>query len=203
MAINKCCYCIPLRIGVIIISIIWILFGAYQTAKGIASLAIAIPNNGVFSVGLFQNLRAFIIVSVILYALVTIGAAFGLIVVLCAHKPRKLEIYAKIAYIIAAIQIISNIIDIAAVALLNKEMKKMCSQFPQGFSSTANQFANYATDTCSSTINNISSASLAYVIIIAIIVTIFVVYFAIVISAYARKKREQEDADKTNNPPYY
>lgn len=60
------------------------MFGAYQTAKGIASLAITIPNNGVFSVGLFQNLRAFIIVSVILYALVTIGAAFGLIVVLCA-----------------------------------------------------------------------------------------------------------------------
>ncbi|RGB31908.1 hypothetical protein C1646_707839 [Rhizophagus diaphanus] len=202
MAVNKCCYCIPLRIGVIIISIIWLLFGAYQTAKGIASLAIAIPNNGVFSVGLFQNLRTFIIISVILYALVTIGAAFGLIVVLCTHKSRKLAIYAKVAYFIAVIQIISNILDIAAVALLNKELKKMCSQYSQGFSSSANQFANDAIDACS-TIDNISSASLAYAIIIAIIVTIFVVYFAIVISSYARKKREQEDAEKTNNPPFY
>lgn len=100
-----------------------------------------------------------------------------------------MEIYAKIAYIIAAIQIISNIIDIAAVALLNKEMKKMCSQFPQGFSSTANQFANYATDACSSTINNISSASLAYVIIIAIIVTIFVVCEKKKLFYYCKKKR--------------
>lgn len=67
------------------------MFGAYQTIKGITSLIITIPNNGVFSVGLFQNLRAFIIVSVILYALVTIGAAFGLIVVSCAVRNNDIN----------------------------------------------------------------------------------------------------------------
>lgn len=84
------------------------------------------------------------------------------------------SIYSKIAYLIAAIQIISNILDIVAIALLNKEMKKMCSQFSQGFLSNSQFHKQVANDACS-TINNFSSASLVYVIIITIIVTIFVV----------------------------
>ncbi|GBB84394.1 hypothetical protein RclHR1_00110027 [Rhizophagus clarus] len=191
MAINKCCCCIPLRAGVIIISIIWLLVGAYQTIRGIINL-VSLPGtdgNGIFSVGLFQNLRAFIIITIVLYALVTIGAAFGLFVVICANKSRMLLIYSKIAYCIAAIQIISNILDIIAIALFNKEMEKICQEF-----------SSFQSNNSCSTINK---ASLAYGIIITIIVAIFVIYFAIVISAYAHRKRENEDANKDNNPPYY
>ncbi|GES97992.1 hypothetical protein GLOIN_2v1836009 [Rhizophagus clarus] len=165
MAINKCCCCIPLRAGVIIISIIWLLVGAYQTIRGIINL-VSLPGTDV-----------------------TIGAAFGLFVVICANKSRMLLIYSKIAYCIAAIQIISNILDIIAIALFNKEMEKICQEF-----------SSFQSNNSCSTINK---ASLAYGIIITIIVAIFVIYFAIVISAYAHRKRENEDANKDNNPPYY
>jgi hypothetical protein len=113
MVVNKCCWCIPLKHGVIIISILWLvsvfnlvlctflmlffnnkvlrnflykikkLAGAYQTIRGI--LTLLLPNNyGIFPIRILQILRAFIITTVVLYALVTIGAAFGLIVVSCA-----------------------------------------------------------------------------------------------------------------------
>jgi Na+-transporting NADH:ubiquinone oxidoreductase subunit NqrB len=79
-----------------------------------------------------------------------------------------LTIYSKVAYFIAAIQIISNILDIIAFTQINKEMEKMCSSSQQGF---PNQLPDQFINACST----ISKASLIYIIVGTIIVTIFVV----------------------------
>ncbi|GBB87841.1 hypothetical protein RclHR1_14330003 [Rhizophagus clarus] len=110
---TQCCYCVPLKAGVVISSLIWLIYGGYMTISNI--LNIASPDETTH-----KNANAFnmyYISMIVLYGLVVIGAAFGLFAVALANKFNMLLIYSKIAYGIIAIEVISSILGFTVIVL--------------------------------------------------------------------------------------
>ncbi|RIA82603.1 hypothetical protein C1645_787555 [Glomus cerebriforme] len=185
---TKCCCCIPLKIGVIIISSLWLAGGVYQTTNGIINIISPDRTDEPNRVG---NIRGPIIAAIVLYGLVTIGAAFGLFVVLFANTPKMLSIYSKIAYCIAAIYIISNLVEVIAIVLSKSKFLEDCKVYSN--SSTESQAEKDSA--CLSMYNSIFK----YIIIVAVIAILLVLYYTTIISAYARERKANEDAKHDQN----
>ncbi|UZO07037.1 uncharacterized protein OCT59_027341 [Rhizophagus irregularis] len=85
--LNNCCCCIPLKAGVLIITLLWLCYGIYSCAILIRT-----------------------VIQIVLYALTTLGAAFGLYVLTCANTYKNLRIYSGIVILSTLHDILSNFI---------------------------------------------------------------------------------------------
>ncbi|GES82195.1 hypothetical protein GLOIN_2v1656378 [Rhizophagus clarus] len=77
--INVCCFCIPLKSGVIIITLLWLVFGIYEIV--VDSIRIASPNKE----DAFIYVKVQTIASIVFNALISFGAGFGLFVLTYAN----------------------------------------------------------------------------------------------------------------------
>ncbi|RGB41030.1 hypothetical protein C1646_810926 [Rhizophagus diaphanus] len=110
--INKCCCCIPLKSGVVIITLLWLIYGAYATVANAIYISVY---------------RRYIAVT-ILYGIVTLGATFGLYVLTFANTYKMLRKYSIIAFFIAAVEIMNNLATIIIIALYKQTFSlKKCA----------------------------------------------------------------------------
>ncbi|RIA87854.1 hypothetical protein C1645_776377 [Glomus cerebriforme] len=112
---SQCCYCIPLKAGVVFISLLWLIYGIYGIISNV--MYFASPEYVELVRKNFEIFNGYIITAIILYGLVIIGSAFGLFVITFANTTRMLLIYSKIAYGILTIEIISRIISFVIIIL--------------------------------------------------------------------------------------
>ncbi|RGB41034.1 hypothetical protein C1646_739296 [Rhizophagus diaphanus] len=175
--INTCCFCIPLKSGVIVITLLWLIFGIYAIIN--SSLSIASPDKE----NAFIYVKVENIASIVFNALITFGAAFGLYVLTYANMPRMLSIYSKIAYFIVGINVISHILTSVVFIVFKADILKSCAEL----------IANISTRACNEGYDDF----LKSIIMSAVISTLISVYFAIVIASYAQKKNEKEKEKET------
>ncbi|CAB4399927.1 unnamed protein product [Rhizophagus irregularis] len=111
--INECCCCIPLKSGVVIITLLWLIYGAYATVE-----------NAIY-ISVYR--RRYIAVT-ILYGFVTLGATFGLYVLTFANTSKMLREYSIIAFFIAAVEIMKNLATIIIISLYKQTFSlKKCA----------------------------------------------------------------------------
>ncbi|CAB4479251.1 hypothetical protein RhiirA5_502138 [Rhizophagus irregularis] len=114
---SQCCFCVPLKAGVVIVSLIWLIYGIYM----VISNAINLNDPEKYDPDL-RNVNAFQMYSItiiVLYGLMTIGAIFGLFTITLANTSNMLFIYTKIAYVILAIEIISSVMGFIVIILFS------------------------------------------------------------------------------------
>ncbi|GBC15796.1 uncharacterized protein OCT59_027666 [Rhizophagus irregularis] len=176
--INNCCFCIPLKSGVIIITLLWLIFGIYAIID--SSLGIATPNK----VNALIYFKVQYIASIVFNALITFGAAFGLYVLTYANIPRMLSIYAKIAYVIVGINVISHILTAVVSVVFKADILKLCAELNANIIASVNEKSGAC--------NEEYDDFLKSIIMSAVVSTLISVYFAIVIASYAQRRNEKE-----------
>uniref|UniRef100_A0A1D1Y7P6 Lysosomal-associated transmembrane protein 4A n=1 Tax=Anthurium amnicola TaxID=1678845 RepID=A0A1D1Y7P6_9ARAE len=181
--VTNCCCCVPLKTGVVIITILWLLFGIYEIVTNTLELATPTKENS------FTYIKVVDIAAIIFSGLITIGAAFGLFVFIFANTSRMLLIYSKIAYGIVAINIADYILSLIVAIVLKSEVMEHCKQFL--FNRIPDNEKNNA---CSDNYNDIITS----IVMSAVVTTLFLVYFAIVITAYVENKQNDNNNDNNN-----
>jgi len=115
---TQCCYCVPLKAGVVMTSLIWLIYGIFIVVSSALYLNSPAKNDDTeLERRNIDAYNTYIISIIILYGLMILGAAFGLFVVTFANTFKMLLIYSKIAYGILAIEIITSIIGFIAIIL--------------------------------------------------------------------------------------
>ncbi|RIA92694.1 hypothetical protein C1645_764361 [Glomus cerebriforme] len=173
--LTKCCFCVPLKAGVVIISSLWLIYGIFQSVSN--ALYITSPNQGT---NVFRYIIPCTLSMVIFYGLITIGALFGLFVVTFTNTYRMLSIYSKVANCIVGIDIISHFVTIVVIVLYRSTILEKCLG-PGSITSTR-------IDACDGEYTSVLTLSIA----VTVISVLSSVYFAIVISAYAHKRKKKE-----------
>jgi len=169
--VTNCCCCIPLKNGAVIITLIWLIYGIYETVDN--SLSIATPAE--------ENAFNYITIStIVLYGLMSIGAAFGLFVLTCANISKMLLIYSYITYGIVVINIVSYMEAIIVSAAFKSEILDACV--------VANLSDDQGSEDCNDAYNNFITS----LIVSAVATTILSVYFSIVIISYTKRRNEKE-----------
>ncbi|RIA92695.1 hypothetical protein C1645_764362 [Glomus cerebriforme] len=163
--ITKCCFCIPLRPGVALLSLLWLFGGVSVIVKFSLDLASPVKIKNMFTYSIIC-----IIIFMITYGLTMIGAAFGLYVITCANEPKWMSIYSKIAYVILGIIIAGNIAAITVFVEYKSKILDSC-------------YGNNTSNNCDQEYNNY----LAIAIGSAIFSSILSVHFALVITAHSHK----------------
>ncbi|GBB84387.1 hypothetical protein RclHR1_00110020 [Rhizophagus clarus] len=181
LQIAKCCCCIPLKAGVIIISLLWLLGGLFYTVFGAASIKLSEQDIKIygqepqFSSTQYSTVVTFAIIMVVVYAFIALGAAFGLYAAIFSKKYKMLKIYSTIGYIIAGIQVLFSIASIIRTII----SKSICENYPaEGLYINCNQLYTFY---------------LPFYIIFGIFIILLSVYFSLVISAYARRRKAKEE----------
>jgi len=167
--ITNCCCCIPLANGVVIISVLWLLYGIYTIVSAVINLS-----SDVFVTRYIST--------IILYILITLGAAYGLFVLAFAKTYKLLLIYSRIAYFIAAVDVINSLSAIIVYVSYESSYLDLCMEYNSG-------------DDCYNTYNY----ALEILIISAVISSIISVYFALVVAAYVEKRKDKENANNNTN----
>ncbi|CAG8625786.1 13336_t:CDS:2 [Ambispora leptoticha] len=165
---KTCCCCINLKTGVIIISILWLVYGLYEAI----SYFIAFGNTNTDS--FYSYLSTFTLITGIMFSLTVIGALYGLIVVSFA---KITQAYVTIAWSIALRYIINNITEII-----------LFISFKDSYLSYCEDLEEYSEDTCTAAYNNV----LLFAIIIDVITIIISIYFATVVAAYRAQQVEKD-----------
>ncbi|RGB35587.1 hypothetical protein C1646_699244, partial [Rhizophagus diaphanus] len=184
--ITSCCFCIKLKPGVVFISLIWLIYGFLETVQN--SLLLITSNKGT---SVYSYINPFVIPVTINYGLITIGAAFGLFVVTCSRTVKMLTIYTKIAYVIVGAEIVSRALVICFVIMYKSRIIEDCTR---SISITSSRI-EYLADAC----NQGYIFSLTFSIAFAVLTILFTLYFAIIISSYARKRRDKVAANAAKN----
>ncbi|CAG8605116.1 13946_t:CDS:2 [Ambispora leptoticha] len=171
---KSCCCCLKLKTGVVIISILWILYGIYQATANF----LAFQNRNNNTDNFFSYVSTFAIIEGILSLFTVIGALYGLLVVSFANRIRLFQKYVIIAWIIALIQCSINIAEIIILVSRKNSYIQYCESI------------NYTEDMCLSTYNILVPIEIAqdlFMIIISI-------YFATVVAAYRAHRHEKESS---------
>jgi uncharacterized membrane protein/cbb3-type cytochrome oxidase subunit 3 len=176
---TNCCFCIKLKAGVVIISLLWLIEGTFGTVNNILILT---SSNKEISV--YDYVSVFTIPITIIHGLITIGAIFGLYVLTCAPTSKMLLIYSKVAYCIAGIESIFRILIIIVIVIYKSAFLEDCTNSIENISSRV----EYSSDAC----NQGYVYSLTFAIAFGVVVILLSLYFAMVISAYAHKRKEKE-----------
>ncbi|RGB31909.1 hypothetical protein C1646_763537 [Rhizophagus diaphanus] len=165
LQITKCCFCISLKAGVIIISLFLLFVDLFLTIFRVLSLKRYMQDKGLKEVCSeeYSTTFTFVIIMVVLNAFVTLGTAFGLYAVIFSKKYRMLKLYSTFCFIATGNEVI---IGIAAIV-------------------------NAIVFGCAKGQSSYVCRSASYEIVFEILLT---VYFSLVISAYARRKKEKEVA---------
>ncbi|GES98001.1 hypothetical protein GLOIN_2v1689810 [Rhizophagus clarus] len=178
LQIAKCCFCIPLKAGVIIISLLWLLGGLSFAVLLVTNIRINRQEAQIAPED-YSDVVTFAISMVVIYAFISLGAAFGLYAVIFSKKYKMLKFYSTIGYIITGIQVLFSITSIIYLIIF----KKICENYSKG-SSTCNQLYFF---------NLLLSLSVIY----GICMILLSVYFSLVISAYARRRKSIEEEAAT------
>ncbi|CAG8530190.1 11087_t:CDS:2 [Ambispora leptoticha] len=166
---KTCCCCINLKAGVVIISILWLVFGLYEAIADIMAYRSTDTNN------FYSYIYTFTLITGIMALFTVIGALYGLIVVSFA---KITQTYVIIAWLIAARYIINSIAEIILLLSLKDSFLSYCD------------LDGYSEDTCLSTYNNV----LLIAIIEDILIIIISIYFATVVAAYRAHRVEKDKA---------
>ncbi|RGB31913.1 hypothetical protein C1646_670556 [Rhizophagus diaphanus] len=167
---NNCCLIFPLKAGV---KIILLLFLIYELAKAIR-LIILLASDKSFRNSLEFSRSAYSII--VAYVLIAITAAFGLYVTTCTNTPKLLSIYSKIFYGIAGFNIFNSIMIIVETITSAIECPKL--------DNPNNENSDYS---------YLCKDKLIFILPGYIISIILSVYFAMVISAYVCKMKDKDD----------
>lgn len=181
----NCCGCVRLKAGVLIISILWLIDGLIGSLSNIFVLASReITDITDLVTDSIRYNRGFSILPAILYILITFGAVFGLFAITrSTHK--WLFNYSKVAYGIAGAEIVVHVYMIILIIVHRSSIMEECERYIE---TTSPEFG-YA---CAQGYNYSLTFNIAY----AIVVILLSVYFAMVVSAYARKIREETETQK-------
>ncbi|CAG8749394.1 6870_t:CDS:2, partial [Rhizophagus irregularis] len=107
LQITKCCFCIPLKAGVIIISLLWLFIGLFFTIFRVLGLKRYIQDKGLKEVSEEgSTIFTFEIMVMALDVYATLGATFGLYAVIFSKKYRMLKLYSTLGFIAAGIEVI-------------------------------------------------------------------------------------------------
>ncbi|GBC43861.1 uncharacterized protein OCT59_014892 [Rhizophagus irregularis] len=166
---NNCCLIFPLKAGV---KIILLLFLIYELAKAIRLIILLASDKSLRNSLEFSRSAYSIIVA---YGLIAITAAFGLYVTTCANTPKLLSIYSKIFYGIAGFNVFNSIMIIVETITSAIECPKL---------NNPNENSDYS---------YLCKDKLIFILPGYIISIILSVYFAMVISAYACKMKDKDD----------
>ncbi|GET55024.1 hypothetical protein GLOIN_2v1124289 [Rhizophagus irregularis DAOM 181602=DAOM 197198] len=110
LQITKCCFCIPLKAGVIIISLLWLFIGLFFTIFRVLGLKRYIQDKGLKEVSEEgSTIFTFEIMVMALDVYATLGATFGLYAVIFSKKYRMLKLYSTLGFIAAGIEVIIGI----------------------------------------------------------------------------------------------
>ncbi|CAG8508085.1 10914_t:CDS:2 [Dentiscutata erythropus] len=172
---TKCCCCIPLRGGVIIITLLSLI----GTVLNIVSDILSIVNGG------NNNNKTTSIISLIFGTLFFPIFVFGLFVLCCAKTARLLRIYSILYNIFTAIEIIGIIISIILFFVFKNSYVNDCININQSNGSSSND----PVGDCNHEFRVVGIV----LVIIYIIVIILLIHFALVIAAYAANRRAKED----------
>ncbi|CAG8470951.1 13978_t:CDS:2 [Funneliformis mosseae] len=169
----NCCGCVRLKAGALIISILWLIDGLIGSLSNIFVLASKeiIDFTDLVTDSSRYN-RGFSILPAILYLLIAFGAVFGLFAI-------------TLAYGIAGAEIVVHAYMIILIIVHRSSIMKECERYIE---TTSPEFG-YA---CPQGYNYTLTFNIAY----AIVVILLSVYFAMVVSAYARKTREETETQK-------
>ncbi|GBB84388.1 hypothetical protein RclHR1_00110021 [Rhizophagus clarus] len=116
---NNCCLFIPLKTGV---KIILLSFLIYELAKAIRIIILLASDKSYRNSLEFTHTAYPIIVA---YGLIAIVAAFGLYVTTCANTPKMLSIYSKVFYGIAGFNVFNSIMIIVETITSTIECPKL------------------------------------------------------------------------------
>ncbi|GES82190.1 hypothetical protein GLOIN_2v1879797 [Rhizophagus clarus] len=107
--INNCCGCIPLKSGIVIITLLWLIYGVYGT---------------VVNARYISAYKKYI-AAIIIHGFVALGAAFGLYILAFEDTFKMLIIYSKITLFITAVVIIDNLT--AIISIVSYDSPKECA----------------------------------------------------------------------------
>jgi len=94
---TKLCYCIPLKLGVIILSLLFLVGGTFATVK--YSLDIASGEN------LFRYAKGSSVSLAALNAFITLGGMCGLFILVCMNTSKMLLDYSKLIFGIVGLDV--------------------------------------------------------------------------------------------------
>ncbi|CAB4417673.1 unnamed protein product [Rhizophagus irregularis] len=168
LQITKCCFCIPLKAGVIIISLFWLFAALFLIIFRVLSLKLYMQDKELREVSEEYSITfTSVIIMIVLNAFVTLGTAFGLYAVIFSKKYRMLKLYSTFGLIMTVIEVI---IGIAVII-------------------------NSIVFGCAKGKNSYLCRLAPYEIVFEVLLT---VYFSLIISAYACRKKEKEAAAVRN-----
>ncbi|CAG8523253.1 9954_t:CDS:2, partial [Scutellospora calospora] len=169
---TKCCCCIPLRAGVIIITLLSLIGIVYSFVSDILSI-ISGDNSAATIVDLILN---------IIFLPIFI---FGVAVTCCAKSARLLRIYAIIYNIFTVIEIVYYIVSIIPIIVYRNDTVNECINLLAANGSSIKDPAGY----CQNGYNQYEAIS----IVIYILVILILVHFALVVSAYSASRKAKEN----------
>jgi len=175
---EKCCFCIPLKSGVVINSIIWLIYGVYNTVSNYVYYTGSYSGTNLFSYTKFFTLPVAII-----SFLIAMAAALGLLIVTCKKASILLDIYKFVAYTIATIFIL---IHIGTLVLYIAYKSTFIDKCTANLSLDQKYQGNPQMD-CQNGYNS----GLLVAIVTAILVIVISVYFAMVVDAYAKYRHDR------------
>ncbi|PKC60600.1 hypothetical protein RhiirA1_539728 [Rhizophagus irregularis] len=168
---------IPINIVLIILSLYFATFGGLSlTIFGVLNFILYVKNKESKGASKeYSTAATFVFIMVVIYTFITLVAAFGLYAAIFSKKYRMLKLYSIFGYIIVGLQVIISTSVIVSSIISNGGC------------------ANYSGEN-SYVCNQISSYKLPFDIAFGICLILLSVYFSLVISAYARRKKEKEIA---------
>ncbi|CAG8644933.1 17904_t:CDS:2 [Dentiscutata erythropus] len=176
---NKCCGCVPLRGGVIFISIFSLVGLTYIVLSDV--LSISIDDYGIGTV-------VDLVISVLFLPVII----FGLFVTCCERKAYLLRVFSILYNVFTVVEIIDSLISIIVIVAYRSPVVSDC------YSSNPNVDCDY-----------LYSKLEAQVIFVNVMIIFLMTHFALVIAAYAENRKAKEEkasaniASESNNPPVH
>ncbi|CAG8505406.1 2695_t:CDS:2 [Ambispora leptoticha] len=118
----RCCGCIPLKAGVVIISLLWLAASIYNTFTYFSIF----NKNGESSKNFWGCIGHWVLVYAILEIIIALSTFYGLIVVITRRKIKSLSYYVIISWVILTIVIALGIANIILVTVLKQHFLDYC-----------------------------------------------------------------------------
>ncbi|RHZ84459.1 hypothetical protein Glove_81g76 [Diversispora epigaea] len=184
---NKCCLCINIRTGVIIISFIWFFSGLYTAISNIVYFTTETESYYSF----LSYVKAYNIPVSIIGFSISFCALFGLYVIHWNETARLLKIYSIIAYVIVATLTILEIVNIAIYFSYKDDFESKCYEI------IVKNYPYKSQSDATTECQEAYSFSVTFGTISAILYIFASIYFAMIIQSYSEHRRNQyiqEDA---------
>ncbi|CAG8466866.1 14309_t:CDS:2 [Ambispora leptoticha] len=163
--LTTCCICINLRTGVLLISIIWMLYGLlFSIVHLLYTKALKKSTNDAYNYP-----------AAILYLFIIVASIYGIIVVAFAESIGRLKIHAILTYVIATLITIMSITEITVYTLFKTTFLQDCTE-------------SNPSNVCEKAYNLV----LQIIITTKIIAAVLSIYFLLVVNSYVVRRRKIE-----------